>query len=69
MSRNMDWRRAHKLPATESKYGLGALLPNGATTAKPPLDSLGARADREMRRWLRRLSPKDRLLLDGGRAK
>jgi hypothetical protein len=58
MSR-MDWKKCRlQGRATESKYGSGVILPNGAKTAIVATDSLAKRANAEMRRWLRTLPPK-----------
>ena len=57
----MDWRRC-KLQgrADELKHGSAVELPNGARTAVVPKDDLARRANKAMRAWQRRLSPRDR---------
>jgi hypothetical protein len=61
MGKRMDWRRC-KLQgrAHESKHGSAVELPNGARAALVPKDDLARRADKAMRAWQRRLSPRDR---------
>jgi hypothetical protein len=57
----INWTRC-KLQgrATESKYGSGVVLKNGATAPTIRKDSLAQQADRAMRNWLRTLSQRDR---------
>jgi hypothetical protein len=63
MSR-LDWRRCRgRLRETESKYGQGKVLDNGEMTPVARRDQLARRAERTMRAWSRRLSPRDRALL------
>jgi hypothetical protein len=65
MSR-LNWSRcAHRDRPQESKYGIGAILDNGARTAVVPKDDLARRADRALQAWLRRLSPRERSKLTG----
>ena len=57
----INWARC-KLQgrATESKYGSGVVLKNGASTPTIRKDSLARQADRAMRDWLRTVSQRDR---------
>jgi hypothetical protein len=55
-----DWRRAKIWRSQESKFGTGVILRNGERTPALPKDSLSRRADRAMRAWQRKLSPRDR---------
>jgi hypothetical protein len=59
MSR-LDWRRCRPILASESKYGSGVVLQNGARTPVVVGDSLAQRAERAMRSWERTLTPADR---------
>jgi hypothetical protein len=57
----MDWKKCRlQGRTTESKYGSGVILPNGARTANIAKDSLAQRANAEMRRWLSKLPPRHR---------
>jgi len=60
MAKRMNWDRARPYRQTESKVAPGTILPNGARVPLLPQDSLAKRANLEMDRWLRRLSPRDR---------
>jgi hypothetical protein len=52
--------RARPYRQIESKVPSGTILPNGARVPLLPQDSLAKRANLEMDRWLRSLSPRDR---------
>jgi len=60
MAKRMNWDRARPYRPTESKITPGTILPNGAKVSFLPQDSLAKRANLEMDRWLRQLSPQDR---------
>lgn len=53
MSSRLDWRRVHKFPGKESKYGAGVILNNGVRAPSVPPDSLSRRANQALRLWLR----------------
>jgi hypothetical protein len=59
----IDWRRARARRKTESKYGDGVVLKNGAVTPAIPRDSLARRADQAWCKWKYHLSAADRKLL------
>jgi hypothetical protein len=53
MSGRLNWRRARRFYAFEHKKGLPAAF----------RDDLACRAERELKRWAKHLSPSDRALL------
>jgi hypothetical protein len=63
MMSKLDWRRCQLNRPRESKYGDGALLPNGERAPVIRKDDLARRADQAMRAFVRRLGPRDRQLL------
>jgi hypothetical protein len=60
MTGRLDWRRATPRRPTESKYGNGVTLDNGARTIWIPPDNLARKADAALKEWLQTLHPRDR---------
>jgi hypothetical protein len=61
MTGRINWARCKlRDHASESKYGSGVVLDNGARTPTIRKDSLAQQADRAMRNWLRTVSQRDR---------
>ena len=60
MAKRLNWDKAKPFRQTESKYEPGTVLANGAIVPEIWRDPLAKRANLEMDRWLRSLSPRDR---------
>jgi hypothetical protein len=60
MGQRLNWDRAKPFRQTESKYEPGSVLANGAIVPEVWRDDLSRRANLEMDRWLRTLSPRNR---------
>jgi hypothetical protein len=67
MSKRLNWDKAKVFRQIESKVAPGTILPNGARVPLLQQDNLAKRANLEMDRWLRSLSPRDRARVRLGR--